>query len=800
MRLLRCHIENFGGLHDCSLDFHERLTVIDEPNGFGKTTLAEFITAMFYGFPKKKRHKAPDNYRELYTPWQGGVFGGSLEFLYRKQPYRIERSFGVTPREDRFALYSGSTDRRSDDFSENIGTELFGIDADSFRRSTYMPQTAESSAGRGVSGHSPLLTNDIQSKISGLVEDTDDINNYDSAVAKLRELRAGLRPFRGQGGSIAGSQRRLRELYSEVSVKDSLKNQISRLENEASETNSRLRENLQRRDALEQSAVRRSERVSVRSVRERARDLELVCAEADRQYAHASEILSDDGFPDGAPSEELLQQAETIVRQIDRLNSQLELLEFSPQEQLRYAELSRRFSRPDNHSGHIRTDTPAPGSGSPDGSSAPENRDQSDRQTAASPRRLRRSLSVLPGICAIIGGILLMLLSQHTSHQASLLPGGLLVLAGILAVLFGGIPFVIRRIPRSPHTEAPGPAVEDPALLAEFCELQRRLRLISDPEDGLHSQIDRLSYRLVHQMSPFLDNVEDLSQAVAELRAQKKQSDALAVKRRQITGALKKSRDEARQRLEQFRSEHQAELAENPCEEDATHAVSFEECESTPPSNPTDQFIQTAQFHVTDRPDPAAQSDPAAQLHALSTRISKDRQHIGEIENTLRTLYRQLDEIPAKTDEISVLTARIREENRQAELLDATMQFLSEAKESLSARYSGPILRRLSHYVNKLSEAENHLYLDTDLNVEIRRSEQRRSLQYFSAGQKDTVMICLRLALIDSLFKNEQPFLILDDPLVNLDDRHIRKALDLLQTLSSETQIIYMTCSSARRP
>lgn len=785
MRLLRCHIENFGVLHDCSLDFREHLTVIDEPNGFGKTTLAEFITAMFYGFPKKKRHNAPDNYRALYTPWQGGVFGGSLEFLYRKQPYRIERSFGVTPREDRFALYSGSTDRRSSDFSENIGTELFGIDADSFRRSTYMPQTAESSAGRSASGHSPLLTNDIQSKISGLVEDTDDINNYDSAVAKLRELRAGLRPFRGQGGSIAGSQRRLRELYSEVSVKDSLKNQIHRLENEASETNSRLRENLQRRDALEQSAVRRSERASVRSVRERIRDLELACAEADRQYAHASEILSDDGFPDGAPSEELLQQAETIVRQIGRLNSQLELLEFSPQEQQRYTELSRRFSRPDNPSGHIRTDSPARGSGSPGGSSAPENRDQSDRRAAASPRRLRRSLSVLPGICAIIGGILLMLLSQHTSHQASLLPGGLLVLAGILAVLFGGIPFVRRRIPRSPHTEAPGPAVKDPALLAEFCELQRRLRLIRDPEDGLHSQIDRLSYRLVHQMSPFLDNAEDLSSAVTELRAQKNRSDALAVRRRQITGALKKSRDESRQRLEQFRREHQDELSENLCEKDDSPAeIPSEQCVSTPQSNPAE----------------AAQLDTTEQLPALSVRISRDRQRIGEIENTLRTLYRQLDEIPAKTDEISVLTARIREENRQADLLDAAMQFLAEAKDSLSARYSGPILRKLSHYVNKLSEAENRLYLDTDLNVEISRSEQRRSLQYFSAGQKDTVMICLRLALIDSLFRNEKPFLILDDPFVNLDDRHIRKALDLLQTLSSENQIIYMTCSSARRP
>lgn len=797
MRLLRCHIENFGGLHDCSLDFREHMTVIDEPNGFGKTTLAEFITAMFYGFPKKKRHNAPDNYRELYTPWQGGVFGGSLEFLYRKQPYRIERSFGVTPREDRFAVYSGNTDRRSDDFSENIGTELFGIDADSFRRSTYMPQTAESSAGRGVSGHSPLLTNDIQSKISGLVEDTDDINNYDSAVAKLRELRAGLRPFRGQGGSIAGSQRRLRELYSEVSVKDSLKNQISRLENEASETNSRLRENLQRRDALEQSAVRRSERVSVRSVRERARDLELVCAEADRQYAHASEILSDDGFPDGAPSEELLQQAETIVRQIDRLNSQLELLEFSPQEQLRYAELSRRFSRLENVPGNTRADVSASDSCPPDDSTATDNRDQLSRHTASSRHLFRRHFFVLPGMCAIIGGTLLMLLSQHASHQTSLFPGGLLVITGILAVLFGCIPSVIKHIPRSPHTEAPGPAVEDPALLAEFCELQRRLRLISDPEDGLHSQIDRLSYRLVHQMSPFLDNAEDLSRAVTELRAQKNRSDALADRRRQITGALKKSRDESRQRLEQFRREHQDELSESPCEKNDTPAeIPSEQCVSTPQSNPT----ETAQLHPAVRPDTTAQLDPTEQLHTLSVRISRDRQRIGEIENTLRTLYRQLDEIPAKTDEISVLTARIREENRQADLLDAAMQFLAEAKDSLSARYSGPILRKLSHYVNRLSEAENRLYLDTDLNVEISRSEQRRSLQYFSAGQKDTVMICLRLALIDSLFRNEKPFLILDDPFVNLDDRHIRKALDLLQTLSSETQIIYMTCSSARRP
>ena len=55
MKLISCYIENFGGLSGCSLDFEAGLTVLCRPNGFGKTTLAEFIRVMFYGFPRKPR-------------------------------------------------------------------------------------------------------------------------------------------------------------------------------------------------------------------------------------------------------------------------------------------------------------------------------------------------------------------------------------------------------------------------------------------------------------------------------------------------------------------------------------------------------------------------------------------------------------------------------------------------------------------------------------------------------------------------------------------------------------------------
>ena len=50
MKIIKCHIENFGKLHDQSFDFKNGLNVISRENGFGKSTLATFIKVMFYGF------------------------------------------------------------------------------------------------------------------------------------------------------------------------------------------------------------------------------------------------------------------------------------------------------------------------------------------------------------------------------------------------------------------------------------------------------------------------------------------------------------------------------------------------------------------------------------------------------------------------------------------------------------------------------------------------------------------------------------------------------------------------------
>ena len=47
MKFIECYIENFGKLSQFKLDFTEGLNVILRDNGFGKTTFAAFLQAMF---------------------------------------------------------------------------------------------------------------------------------------------------------------------------------------------------------------------------------------------------------------------------------------------------------------------------------------------------------------------------------------------------------------------------------------------------------------------------------------------------------------------------------------------------------------------------------------------------------------------------------------------------------------------------------------------------------------------------------------------------------------------------------
>ena len=92
MRLVSCYIENFGKWSDRLFSFEPGCNVICQENGWGKSTLAAFVRVMLYGFQDELVRDPYRNERKRYRPWQGGVYGGRLEFEAGGRMYEIGRA------------------------------------------------------------------------------------------------------------------------------------------------------------------------------------------------------------------------------------------------------------------------------------------------------------------------------------------------------------------------------------------------------------------------------------------------------------------------------------------------------------------------------------------------------------------------------------------------------------------------------------------------------------------------------------------------------------------------------------
>ena len=218
MRLNKCYITNFGNLSNFECAFEKGLNTVIEPNGWGKSTFAAFVKAMFYGLGKNNSRDITKNDRKKYAPWQGGKFGGNLEFEHMGISYRIERFFGAKESEDTFEMYNLDTNKlinvKEDDKGKRI---FFQLDCEAYERSVYFPQSTTRAT----------LNDSLSAKLANLVENTDDINNYESAMKSLDEARMKYKKMGNRGliydldkeiDEIVRNIDKLRHTYREIDI------------------------------------------------------------------------------------------------------------------------------------------------------------------------------------------------------------------------------------------------------------------------------------------------------------------------------------------------------------------------------------------------------------------------------------------------------------------------------------------------------------------------------------------------------------------------------------------------------
>lgn len=298
MKLLRLHIDDFGCLHNYDYEFEDGLNVVLHDNGWGKTTMGVFLKAMLYGFGSKRSKDITENERRRYFPWQGGKYGGSLDFEAEGVRYRILRTFGETPRFDKtkiLNLDSGTTARID---PENIGESLFRLDVSAFQRSVFINQNGLSLDGAASS---------IHTRLNALVSQANDVAAFDGAVAALTSQikvyeKTGAR---GQIGDItrqiSALERQRDQLEDDIAEQDRARDRIQEIDQLLSALKDSLAENKKKLDEVFGEARKREASEKL------LRDLEEQIA---RLQEKMDSIRSDLGgqIPSGAEIEQVKHQ------------------------------------------------------------------------------------------------------------------------------------------------------------------------------------------------------------------------------------------------------------------------------------------------------------------------------------------------------------------------------------------------------------------------------------------------------------------------------------------------------------
>ena len=313
MRLISCHIDNFGCLQDLTREFTPGLNEFLAPNGYGKSTLAAFLRTMFYGFPRANPKGGLDkNPRKKYTPWQGGTFGGWVCFEAGGHTYQLHRSFSHTPGGDTFRLLEDG--KPSDRFGPAIGQELFGIDPESFDRCLYLPQ----------GGSDTFATGDIHARLTALIYNTDDTQHFENAIKRLQSRRTAYRHYRGNGGLIAAEQEQLYRLERALTLARQARQEYAQLEEQRSSLEALCRQKQALAPLPEQPDEQK-------------------LGQLERSLANCREALDalEAKYPQGLPDE---QQLAALRRKHHRLQTlEQQLRELAPQEDTLPPGVSRAF-------------------------------------------------------------------------------------------------------------------------------------------------------------------------------------------------------------------------------------------------------------------------------------------------------------------------------------------------------------------------------------------------------------------------------------------------------------------------
>ena len=849
MKLLSYHIENYGKIHDKDGDFSDGITCICEKNGFGKSTLASFIKAMFYGLDSYTAASKGFNDRQHFYPFEGGKFGGNLTFERGGKTYRIERFFDKkSGKGDECRVYENGAPFEG--FGEEIGKALFGLDEESFKKTVFI--TADEIE---ISS-----THSINEKLNRTVEGVDETNDFDAAIDALEKAKKELKAARGVGGRINLKKTEIAELTAQIknlndmsdslaaeyAEREHLTRAIVTLDSELKTAGERAII-LQKWETFDSLFLQKTAKENLLQTLKNKYPFGLP-SEAERAdlteswqkinllrgSLQAASFREDneetlrkfeEKFKNGVPRDEIIAENQAKINRLSALKAEKERLRAQEKTE-KEKSLQNKFS-----------------SGLPCENELKEKRLLVEEYKRKDGEWKALSASLLNAKTEPVRTRVNKKAYWFVLGAALLCAGaGLLFVIqalGIGLLITGGIFLAIGFASRSVNAPLPPSKgnLDAISLQAECKLLEEKLRAFTVPygyygEAGVlydfsvleedikaykaflsaRTEKERTIERLEKEaetlegvISAFLQSYgeggEDLQGGLSRLTAsiasyRSLAADCMAAKAQE--GELLKDLKVAQERVSGIVKKYALdasvatmdglkglELDAKAIFELTAEIASLEE-----------KLVDYKESNgLIERP-----GKEGADTGALHAQLSKLRKDLADRDKKIAEIERFVEKLPDAENALLLAKEKLEEYNEKYDLFVDTIDALKGAEQSLKDKYIAPIKERFSTYAAALEKVlDEKIRMDKDFRIVFERGGESRSDKHLSAGEKSLCALCLRLALIDNMYGSEQPFILMDDPFVHLDEGHMTKTKVLMKELANGKQIVYFCCHESRK-
>ncbi len=763
MKLLSCQISGFGKLVDVSYDLSAPLVCIKGENGWGKTTLADFICCMLYGLEGNRARAVTENERLKYEPWSGARFGGSLTFSYQGNVYRIERFFGKTAGGDTVKLYDKNNMPCYDfgDKCERLGETLFKIDRDSFQRTAYVKQ---SNAKTGA------IAESVRARLLALLCVEGEKEGAGDAVERLdvaeRALRAKRRPAKGKLDEIDEKLAYLQAQKIECLRADESARELQAKCEGYAQTLQTVKTEIQKANDLAEEYARKSELSALRATQKEILEK--------REEAHTNLTQLTQFFGLATPAtvntaglEEaigkfyaLKDEIESLAPKADKIEKEVQekqalLMQLSACEKaLESYALMREANRQENKIDKRRKKA--------------EDRACKKRRKKTGRRHFCAGVALPCFLLVLLLGGLLINFAQNVAFA-------------LLAVGVGGV-FISGWIFLKTSSSAqkgdgryemknnfPNEKVEENYLVA-IAEKDRLTQLLA----GYPSTLDKDAQTLKEQIAEKENCAQGLKTAIEKF--------------------LNNFRFDA---IYDYRVAL-AQIKESALRHARFSAV-YAECERKLNELNLPAFAQSAD--INGEQDELITSEKVNEIYAQKERLEREKDELSSRFISTRTQAETYQVHASNIAQIEAEEERLQEEKNRLEkrlrAIRTARELILRARHNLSSRYLQSVEKTTEKYAKALGV---RVTTSPKFNAEgaplLEEGASLKSVEYYSAGMQDQLWLCIRLALIEALQIN--PPLLLDDPLINFDDETTNRAKALLSEISKKRQIIYFTCKEER--